>query len=198
MIYKPVLGSSNPRPLTNHCNSSTSVTKQQKHHCCQQTVTLSKAQQAINHQWMCQALQLLTDDKNNIDEVPIAALIINPQGLCIGSGCNQPIQQNDPTAHAEIQAIRQACQQTNNYRLTGCTLYVTLEPCLMCIGALIHARIETIVYAAADPKFGLLSTKKICQFHTAFNHHLSWVEGNMQSEATNLLTEFFQNKRTSQ
>ncbi len=129
-------------------------------------------------------------------EVPVGALVVK-DGKVIGRGYNAPISSKDPTAHAEIQALREATKKLDNYRLEGCSLYVTLEPCAMCAGAIMHARIARLVYGASDPKTGacggvvdLFSEKKL-------NHHTTVTGGILATEAGRLLSEFFAARRTA-
>jgi tRNA(adenine34) deaminase len=127
-------------------------------------------------------------------EVPVGAVVVK-EGKVIGRGYNAPISSSDPTAHAEIRAMREASTTLGNYRLEGCLLYVTLEPCAMCAGAIMHARIARLVYGAADPKTGacggvidLFSEKRL-------NHHTRVEGGVLASEAGRILSEFFQARR---
>ena len=139
--------------------------------------------------WMQQALELAKFATSN-NEVPVGAILILDNKI-IGKGWNQPISSNDPTAHAEIIALRQGAQYLNNYRLLNTTLYVTLEPCAMCIGAMIHARIKHLVFGAYDPKFGaiqLLDTK-------SFNHTIKYKGEILAPDCGELLTNFFKNRR---
>jgi tRNA(adenine34) deaminase len=127
-------------------------------------------------------------------EVPVGALIIS-DGQVIARAHNRPIALNDPTAHAEILAIRAAARQAGNYRLSGATLYVTLEPCLMCAGAVIHARIGRVVFGARDPKGGAVVS--ICRVFddTRLNHHVDFTGGVMEGLCAEILSSFFQQKR---
>ncbi len=119
-------------------------------------------------------------------------------GQVIAQGHNCPIKSHDPTAHAEIQAIRQAAREKSNYRLDGATLYVTLEPCTMCVGALVHARVKRVVFAASEPKAGALqSARALMDAETSgyFNHRFEWQGGVLESEASTILSEFFKQRR---
>jgi tRNA(adenine34) deaminase len=128
------------------------------------------------------------------DEVPIGAVIVL-DGEIVGRGYNQPIAAHDPTAHAEIVAIRDAARHLGNYRLTSAVLYVTVEPCLMCVGALVHARIETLVFGAAEPRTGaVLSTVRGGDF-PGHNHRFGVVSGICESECRGLMQEFFKLRR---
>ncbi len=128
------------------------------------------------------------------DEVPIGAVVVSPEGVLAGRGFNQPIASNDPTAHAEIMALRNAAAFTKNYRLTGFTLYVTLEPCIMCFGALIHARIGRLVFGAPDTRTGV--TRHLTWINSLHLNHEFRIEGPvMESECGGLIQRFFQNRR---
>jgi tRNA(adenine34) deaminase len=144
--------------------------------------------------WMRHALELARHAEA-IGEVPIGAVVISDtDNTVLGEGWNCPISTNDPTAHAEIIAMRQAAQHLNNYRLVDATLYVTLEPCLMCVGAMLHARIKRLIFGAHDPKAGAV----LSVFHaldTKLNHHLSYRAGILSDECGALLKRFFQQKR---
>ena len=128
-------------------------------------------------------------------EVPIGALIVNESNEIIGRGWNQVIQTNDPTAHAEIMAIRDAANHAKNYRLQNCTLYVTLEPCSMCAGALVHARIKRLVFATRDCQAGAAGSALNLLKGFPLNHHVQMDEGWMQQECADLLKDFFKHRR---
>jgi tRNA(adenine34) deaminase len=130
-------------------------------------------------------------------EVPIGAVIVDDHGEVIGRGYNHPISSHDPTAHAEIMALREAAKHVGNYRLTGLTLYCTLEPCLMCAGAIVHARIERVVFGAFDPKAGAAGSLYSVLTDTRLNHQPEIVSGIREPECRNLLQEFFSWKRKS-
>jgi len=129
-------------------------------------------------------------------EVPVGAVVVL-NGEVVGRGHNQPISSVDPTAHAEIVALRDAAQRVGNYRLTGATLYVTVEPCLMCVGALVHARIDTVVFGTPESKAGALESTQRAHEHPALNHRLTIVSGVLASECRDLMKEFFAKRRTS-
>ena len=131
-----------------------------------------------------------------LGEVPVGAVIAR-DGKIIGRGYNRSISAMDPTAHAEVSALRDAAQYVRNYRLPECTLFVTLEPCAMCIGALFHARIKRLVYAAADPKTGVCGSVLNLPAETRLNHHLEVSGGVLAQEAGALLKQFFIRKRHS-
>jgi tRNA(adenine34) deaminase len=127
-------------------------------------------------------------------EVPIGALV-TLDGEIIGRGFNQPISSGDPTAHAEIVAIRDAAKRMGNYRLTGATLCVTIEPCLMCVGALVHARIGTLVYGAAEPKSGAVTSTVRGGELPGHNHRFEVVAGVREAECRGLMQAFFNERR---
>lgn len=127
-------------------------------------------------------------------EVPVGAVLVRDD-VIIGRGCNQPISRSDPTAHAEILAMRDAAQHLGNYRLNGCTLYVTLEPCVMCAGAIMHSRIARIVYGAADPKSGACGSVVDLFADSRLNHHAAVSRGVLAADAAKLLQEFFAERR---
>ena len=130
-----------------------------------------------------------------LDEVPIGAVILDPAGRIVGTGHNAPITQCDPTAHAEIAALRQAAAAVGNYRLNGCVMAVTLEPCLMCVGAIVHARIAGLVFGAYDARAGAASSV-IDGFELPLHNHLPWQAGGvLESECSTLLRDFFSNRR---
>ncbi len=128
------------------------------------------------------------------DEVPVGAVVVL-DGRVIGEGFNQPIRSTDPTAHAEIVALRAAALAVENYRLPGAALYVTLEPCTMCVGAMIHARIGRLVFAAKEPKAGAVVSTAALLDRTELNHRVEWCDGLRDEEASNLLTSFFAHRR---
>jgi tRNA(adenine34) deaminase len=128
------------------------------------------------------------------NEVPVGAVVVL-EGRIIGAGANQPIGTCDPTAHAEIQAIRAAAQTVGNYRLTGATLYVTVEPCLMCVGAAVYARIGTLVYGAPEPKAGAVMSTMRAHEHEAHNHQIAVEGGVLEDECRTEMQEFFKARR---
>jgi len=127
-------------------------------------------------------------------EVPVGAIVVYA-GEVIGAGQNFVLRNLDPTAHAEIVALRAAAQHLNNYRLTGCELYTTLEPCSMCAGAIIHARIARLVYAAADPKAGAAGSVLSVINHPQLNHQMEVTKGILADECGELLRNFFRERR---
>ena len=127
-------------------------------------------------------------------EVPIGALV-TVDGVVVGEGWNQPIGAHDPTAHAEVVAIRAAARHLGNYRLTGATLYVTIEPCQMCVGAMIHARISRLVYGTPEPKAGALVSAMRAHEHPSLNHRLEVSGGVLEAECRAVLQAFFADRR---
>lgn len=128
-------------------------------------------------------------------EVPVGAVVVK-DGLIIGRGYNQPISSHDPTAHAEIVALRDAAKSLGNYRLTDCHLFVTLEPCVMCAGAMLHARIARVVYGARDPKTGACGSVIDLFAEGRLNHHADVTGGVLAGEAATLLQAFFSSRRS--
>jgi tRNA(Arg) A34 adenosine deaminase TadA len=128
-------------------------------------------------------------------EVPVGAVVISA-GEVIGRGCNRPISSHDPTAHAEIVALRDAAARAGNYRLPGAVLYVTLEPCLMCVGALMHARVATVVYGSTEPRTGAMESTQRAHEHAALHHSVTVVSGVLAAESRQLLQAFFLARRT--
>ncbi len=127
------------------------------------------------------------------DEVPIGAVVVHG-GRVVGVGFNQSISAGDPTAHAEVVALRAAARRLANYRLAGTTLYVTVEPCLMCVGALVNARVERLVYGVAEPKFGAVRSL-IDVSQLALNHRFEVVAGVLEAECRELMVGFFRDRR---
>ncbi|MBU0483390.1 MAG: tRNA adenosine(34) deaminase TadA [Proteobacteria bacterium] len=128
-------------------------------------------------------------------EVPVGAVLLDSGGVILARDGNRSIELNDPSAHAEMQVLRKAAGKLGNYRLTGCTLYVTLEPCVMCVGAMIHARIEQVVFGALDPKTGALVSRYQIGSDGLLNHELRVKSGLLAAESSALLREFFRSKR---
>lgn len=128
-------------------------------------------------------------------EVPVGAVLLNAQGERIGEGFNQVITRHDPSSHAEIVALRQATTRLQNYRIPGAQLFVTLEPCLMCLGAIIHARISRVVYAAPDLKTGVCGSLLCLHENTQLNHQTQIQSGLLQEPAAQLLRDFFKERR---
>lgn len=143
--------------------------------------------------WMQEAVRL-AEAAAAAGEVPVGAVVVR-DGKIIGRGSNRPIGTHDPTAHAEILALREAAQAVGNYRLGDCDLYVTIEPCAMCAGALVHARIGTLFYGADDPKAGAVSSIISLLEVPAWNHRVQAVSGVLAEECGQLLRSFFQQRR---
>ena len=129
------------------------------------------------------------------DEVPVGAVVVDGEGVIDGRGCNRPIGRHDPTANAEIVALRDAAAKLGNYRLPGCTLYVTLEPCVMCVGAMLHARIARVVFGARDPKTGACGSVVNLFAEERLNHHAEIIGGVLAEECGALLSGFFAARR---
>lgn len=146
-----------------------------------------------NAEFMQLALDLAREAAKNA-EVPVGAIVVK-DGVVIGRGSNAPIQNHDPSAHAEIIAMREAAAFLGNYRLVDCTLYVTLEPCAMCSGAVQHARIAKLVYGAADPKTGACGSVVNLMNEPKLNHHCEVVSGVLAEECGALLSDFFKQRR---
>ncbi|SDU38007.1 tRNA adenosine(34) deaminase TadA [Desulfobacula phenolica] len=133
---------------------------------------------------------------SQIDEVPVGAVIVDKNKDVIGYGYNCPISSNDPTSHAEINAIRMASRVIKNYRLIDTTLYVTIEPCIMCMGVIIHARIKRVVFGAKDPKWGAARSLYTMADDKRLNHHPEIVSGIYEDKTKQLIKSFFLNKRS--
>ena len=128
-------------------------------------------------------------------EVPVGSVVVAADGQIVGRGFNQPIGANDPTAHAEIQALREAARLLGNYRLNGTTLYVTVEPCPMCAGALIHSRVDRLVYGTHEPKSGAVCSAIRMLDHPALNHRIEIVSGVLEDKCREMIQDFFGEKR---
>lgn len=144
--------------------------------------------------WMGEALELAKLSAE-AGEVPVGAVVVL-DGQVVGRGRNQPIGSNDPTAHAEVMALRDAAARVGNYRLPGATLYVTLEPCVMCVGALMHARVSTVVYGATEPKAGAMESTQRAHEHPALNHRVAVVSGVLAADCRDILQAFFRSRRS--
>jgi tRNA(adenine34) deaminase len=143
--------------------------------------------------WMHEAIGLANLAQTR-DEVPVGAIVVR-DGAIVGRGGNAPVAANDPTAHAEIAALRDAGRALGNYRLPGCDLYVTLEPCVMCAGAIMHARIRRLVFGASDPKTGACGRVVNLFAEPRLNHHTTVVGGVLAQECGALLSAFFATRR---
>ena len=153
-----------------------------------------RQQEMIDENWMTFAL-LQAKEAGSLGEVPVGAALVGPEGLLAVAG-NAPIRLADPSAHAEILALRAAAQLRNNYRLPNTTLYVTLEPCIMCMGALIQARVSRLVYGAADPKTGAATSVYAIGSDNRLNHTLLMSGGIMADQCGELLKAFFKKRRS--
>ncbi|MFT4677506.1 MAG: tRNA(adenine34) deaminase [Patiriisocius sp.] len=145
--------------------------------------------------WMQMAVTL-AEQAASVGEVPVGAVVVQ-DGQLIGEGFNQTISSHDPTAHAEIVALRDAAARLNNYRLPGATLYVTIEPCTMCAGALVHARISHLVFGAKEPRAGAIVSSASVLDNPGLNHQVQITGGVCESEAGQLMSDFFKAKRKS-
>jgi tRNA(adenine34) deaminase len=143
--------------------------------------------------WMQTAL-VLAGRAATSGEVPVGAVLVQGESL-LAEGCNQPIAAHDPTAHAEVMALRAASQSLGNYRLADTTLYVTLEPCLMCVGAMVHARVARLVFGAYDPKSGAVASCMHGFEMPGLNHRVEYSGGVMADECGGILKEFFRERR---
>lgn len=143
--------------------------------------------------WMWHALRLARRAEDQ-GEVPVGAVLVH-EDRCLAEGWNQPIQSHDPTAHAEIVALRSAGQLRQNYRLLDTTLYVTLEPCVMCMGAIAHARVKRLVFGAFDPKRGAVCNALQLSDAPFLNHRVLWTGGVLADNCGELLTDFFKARR---
>lgn len=140
------------------------------------------------------ALRLALDGERR-GEVPVGAIVVL-DGEVIGQGWNEPIGAHDPTAHAEIVALRAAAARLANYRLTGATLYVTIEPCQMCVGAMVHARVARVVYGTREPKAGAIESVMRAHEHPALNHRMDAQGGVLEDECRAVIQRFFQSRRS--
>ena len=147
----------------------------------------------MNESFMREALELARQAAG-CEEVPVGAVLVRDGGI-IGRGYNQPIVRHDPSAHAEIMALRDAALRLGNYRLPGSVLYVTLEPCAMCVGAILHARVEKVFFGAADPKTGAAGSVVDLFAEVRLNHHASVSGGLLATECAALLSDFFSARR---
>lgn len=143
--------------------------------------------------FMAAALRLAVMARDR-GEVPVGAVVVHA-GEIVGEGWNRPIGTSDPTAHAEIVALRDAGRRMGNYRLTGAELFVTIEPCQMCVGAMVHARIARVVYGTREPKAGAIESALRAHEHPSLNHRMAAVGGVLEAECRDLIQAFFQGRR---
>ena len=148
-----------------------------------------------DQRWMRQALALAERAEHEYDEIPVGAVLVDAAGNAVGEGWNRNIAEHDPTAHAEIVAMRQAGVELGNHRLLGCTLYVTLEPCAMCAMAMVHARLARVVFGASDPKTGAAGSVFDLLADPRHNHRVEVLGGVLGDEAGRRLTNWFRRRR---
>jgi tRNA(adenine34) deaminase len=149
---------------------------------------------SIDEKWLRVALDAAAQAQA-IDEVPIGACLVSAENELIAAGYNRTIIDHDPTAHAEIIVLRDAARKIGNYRLTGTTVYTTIEPCVMCAGAIVNARVTRLVYGAADERFGAVRTKFTLCDSSSLNHQVSITAGVLESQCREIMQEFFRLKR---
>ena len=154
----------------------------------------AQVEDAEHEYWMARALRFAERGASS-GEVPVGALVVR-DGQLLGAGFNRPISASDPTAHAEVMALREAARNVGNYRLPGATLYVTLEPCMMCAGAIVHSRIAHLVYGAIEPKAGAVHSHPLLD-SAWLNHDVTVTRGVLQARFGALLTEFFSARRAA-
>src|SRR5262245_52264963 len=147
----------------------------------------------MDEKFMRSALELAGQARQR-GEVPVGAVVVF-DGIVIGEGFNQPITARDPTAHAEIVALRNAAMRVGNYRLPGAEVYVTIEPCQMCVGAMVHARIARVIYGASEPKAGAIESAMRAHEHPSLNHRVEVTGGILAAESRELIQAFFQGRR---
>ena len=150
---------------------------------------------AEDEHWMRHALALADRAEREDDEIPVGAVVVSAEGVALGEGWNRNITEHDPTAHAEIVAMRQAGMRLGNHRLLGCSLYVTLEPCAMCAMAMVHARVARVVYGASDPKTGAAGSVFDLLADPRHNHRIEVLGGVLADEASARLINYFRRKR---
>ena len=148
-----------------------------------------------DHSHYMQMALLEAEKAGQIDEVPIGAILASENGEILAATHNRSIRENDPTAHAEILALRESCAKVNNYRLLNTILYVTIEPCVMCMGAIVHARVARVVYGASDPKWGAAGSLYNLAQDPRLNHQVEILSGVCETECRELIQEFFRKKR---
>ena len=156
---------------------------------------MAKEAPTTDEQWMARALALAERAEREDDEIPVGALVVAADGTLLGEGWNRNIAERDPSAHAEVVAMRQAGRALGNHRLIGCTLYVTLEPCAMCAMAMVYARLARVVYGAADPKTGAAGSVFDLLADPRHNHRVQVEGGVLGEEAGRRLSAYFRRKR---
>ncbi|KAB7771130.1 tRNA adenosine(34) deaminase TadA [Xanthomonas maliensis] len=160
-----------------------------------QASTMATPQAQVDLQWMQHAVRLAERAEHDYDEIPVGAVLVDAQGEVIGEGWNYNIASHDPSAHAEIMALREGGRRLRNHRLLGCTLYVTLEPCAMCAMAMVHARVARVVFAASDPKTGACGSVFDLLADPRHNHRVEVAGGVLADVAGRMLTNYFRAKR---
>lgn len=159
------------------------------------TMPMPPTSQTLDEHWMRHALMLARRAESEDDEIPVGAVLVDAEGKVIGEGWNRNISEHDPSAHAEIVALRAGGRRLDNHRMIGCTLYVTLEPCAMCAMAMVHARIARVVYAASDPKTGAAGSVFDLLRDARHNHRVEISAGVLAEEAGAMLSNYFRRKR---
>ena len=163
--------------------------------CSQPLKPFSKNIMISDHSHYMQMALLEAEKAGQIDEVPVGAILASENGEILAATHNRSIRENDPTAHAEILALRESCAKVNNYRLLNTILYVTIEPCVMCMGAIVHARVARVVYGASDPKWGAAGSLYNLAQDPRLNHQVEILSGVCETECRELIQEFFRKKR---
>ena len=158
-------------------------------------MTEADALDSTEQRWMRHALALAERAQHEDDEIPVGALVVDAEGTLVAEGWNRNIAECDPSAHAEIVAMRRAGAAIGNHRLIGCTLHVTLEPCAMCAMAMVHARVAMVVYGASDPKTGAAGSVFDLLADPRHNHRVEVVAGVLGEQASSMLTNYFRAKR---
>ena len=158
-------------------------------------MTDSDSMMATDQHWMRRALALAERAQREDDEIPVGAVVVDAAGQAVGEGWNRNIAEHDPSAHAEIVAMRRAGKAMGNHRLLGCTLYITLEPCAMCSMAMVHARIVRVVFGASDPKTGAAGSVFDLLADPRHNHRVEVTGGVLAEQAGTMLTSYFRGKR---
>jgi len=154
-----------------------------------------KRTQGNDHEYFMKLALIQAQKAFDADEVPVGAVLVGPDGKVLSRAFNQTITRHDPTAHAEISALRKAARKTGNYRLVNTTLYVTIEPCIMCMGAIIHARVSHVVFGAPDPKWGAAGSVYAFQEDRRLNHQPRVFGGVLENFCRQLMMDFFKQKR---
>lgn len=150
----------------------------------------------MNHEVHMHQALALAREAQVAGEVPVGAIVVL-EDVVIGSGVNRSIQNNDPTAHAECEALREAARRRGNYRLPGTTLYVTVEPCMMCVGSMVHARVSQLVFGTREPKAGAVVSNVQALQLSHWNHTIEYIEGILAKESKQLMQEFFRSRRVA-